>query len=154
MITDEHYKVFLKRAASFCVYQERTQREVRAKLAEWQVDEDGAECIIMDLILDRFINEERYAKAFAGGKFRVKHWGRMKIKYELKLKGVSTQNILIGLKEINAEDYALKIQYLIERKLKETQHLERGLRNQKIGNFLISKGYESDIVWDEIRVLK
>ena len=154
MITDEHYKIFLKRAANFCVYQERTQREVRAKLAEWQVDEDGAECIIMDLILDRFINEERYAKAFAGGKFRVKHWGRMKIKYELKLKGVSPQNILIGLKEINAEDYALKIQYLIERKLKETQHLERGLRNQKIANFLISKGFEGDIVWDEIRVLK
>jgi regulatory protein len=153
MLTEEDFKIYLKRAANFCVYQERTHREVRTRLAEWQVFGDDAELLISELISERFISEERYAKAFAGGKFRVKHWGRIKIKYELKGKGISEYNIKTGMKEISDEDYAEKVKYLIERKLKEVRHEEKGIRNLKIAKFLISKGYESDIVWDEIRAL-
>lgn len=150
-MTEEKQKEILKKTANFCVYQERTQREVRQKLYEWGVYGEDAEEIIGTLIIERFLNEERFAKAFAGGKFRVKHWGRIKIKYELKLKGVSEANIKIGLKEIEDEDYSEKIQLLIERKLKTLYTTPAPMQKSKLANYLISKGFENDIVWEEIK---
>src|SRR6478609_905032 len=72
-----------QKASSFCAYQERTQQEVRDKLWELQVNRDWIEEIISQLIVENFINEERFAKAFAGGKFRIKKWGKVKIVMEL-----------------------------------------------------------------------
>ena len=81
-------KQALAKAESFCVYQERSQKEVRYKLVEWGMRGDELEEIITDLIINNFLNEERFAKHYASGKFNIKHWGRIKIKQGLKLKGV------------------------------------------------------------------
>ena len=95
----------LLKAASYCAYQERCHNEVRNKLADWGVYGLEADQVILQLIELNYLNEERFAVAFAGGKFRVKQWGRLKIKRELKVRGVSDYCIQMAFKEIDADDY-------------------------------------------------
>ena len=137
-------KTILKKACSFCIYQERTQQEMRTKLLQWKVNEEQTEEIIAWLINENFINEERFAKTYAGSKFRVKNWGRNKIKFSLKSKGLSNYCIESGLKEIEAEDYIKTMQNLIEKK--DNQFLEANhlIKKQKIMNYLLAKGFEID----------
>ena len=85
--------------ASFCAYQERTQQEVRVKLYEYGIKTDEVEVIIVKLIEDNFLNEERFAKVYAGGKFRIKKWGRLKISRALEMKELSSYCIKSGLKK-------------------------------------------------------
>lgn len=143
-------KVVLKKICSFCTYQERTQDEVRKKLSEWKVFSEEAEEIIAWLILENFINEERFAKIFAGGKFRIKNWGKRKITFELKSRKLSPYCIQSALREISDEDYKEKIGVLIKKKsigLIESNCL---IKKQKIANYLITKGYESELIWSHL----
>lgn len=143
-------KVVLKKICSFCTYQERTQDEVRKKLSEWKVFSEEAEEIIAWLILENFINEERFAKIFAGGKFRIKNWGKRKITFELKSRKLSPYCIQSALREISDEDYKEKIGVLIKKKsigLIESNSL---IKKQKIANYLITKGYESELIWSHL----
>jgi regulatory protein len=142
----------LKKAANFCVYQERTQDEVRKKLKEWKIYDDEAEEMIAWLIVENYINEERFAKAFAGGKFRVKHWGKLKIVFELKGRKISAYCIKEALKEISDEDYFRKIVYLINKKSEDLSAEKSDLeRNHKISKYLIGKGFETDLVWSALK---
>src|SRR5687768_10604150 len=84
----------------YCAYQERCHQEVRGKLYEYSLFKDEVEDILTNLITEGFLNEERFAKAYAGGKFRMKKWGRLKIIHELEIKGLSKNCIHAGLKEI------------------------------------------------------
>lgn len=144
-----------KKAANYCVYQERTQAEVRKRLQEWKVWGDEAEEIIAWLITENYLNEERFAKAFAGGKFRVKKWGRLKIKAELKARNMSKYVMEVAMKEIPNDDYYNTATQLIEKKLDnlrtESNYLKR---KQKTFNYLISKGYESNIVLEILKDLE
>jgi regulatory protein len=106
----------LKKAANYCVYQERTQAEVRKRLQEWKIWGDEAEEIIAYLITENYLNEERFAKAFAGGKFRVKKWGRLRIKAELKARKMSKYIMEVAMKEIPNDDYFTTATQLIEKK--------------------------------------
>ena len=146
-MTNDNHKEFLRKASSFCAYQERTQDEVRKRLREWEIVGDDAELIISRLIEERFLNEERFAKAFAGGKFRVKKWGRIKIKYELKMRGLSDYNIKIGMKEINDEDYRETLKNLLKKKKKELFAKKTSILKQKLAKYVIGKGFESELVW-------
>lgn len=144
-------KEALIKAANFCAYQERTQDEVRERLKGWGIYGDDAEEIIARLIEENFINEERFSKIYAGSKFRVKQWGRLKIKYELKMRGLSEYNIRKGLAEIEDDDYEETIKELVEKKAHELRHEKQKLVvKQKIARFVIGKGYESDLVWKAI----
>lgn len=134
--------------ASFCAYQERTHTEVRSKLNEYGIKTDEAEELIVKLISDNFINEERFARAFAGGKFRIKKWGKNKIIHELKQKGLSSYCIRMGLSEISEEDYQLTILDIIEKKESEVTDKNLFQKKSKIGTYLISRGFEADLVWD------
>ena len=78
----------LRKAESFCAYQERSQHEIRNKLYEWGLHQNDVETIISELIEANFLNEERFAIAYSLGKFRIKGWGKIKIKHGLKLKRV------------------------------------------------------------------
>jgi regulatory protein len=140
----------LLKASSFCAYQERTQQEVRDKLYEQGVDKDLIEEVIVKLIEENFLNEERFAKAYAGGKFRIKRWGRNKIIHALKQKGLSPYCIKKGMEEINGEDYEMTMEYLIDKKDKEEKETNLFKRKDKISKYLIRKGYEPDIVWDKV----
>lgn len=101
---------------NFCTYQERTQKEVRFKLFEYGLSSDEIEGIIADLITDNFINEERFAKTYAGGKFRIKKWGRMKIYAALKFRGISEYCMREAISSIDEEDYHDSLSKLLEKR--------------------------------------
>ncbi|MGN0002169.1 MAG: regulatory protein RecX [Sphingobacterium composti] len=136
---------------SYCAYQERAQQEVRDKLYEWGLHEVDVENIIATLIEDNFLNEERFAKAFARGKFRLKDWGKIKIIQHLKAKRISAPLIKIALQEIDYEEYLTKIDILIAKRgisnSKNLSYEDKG----KIVRYLQSKGYESDLIFERLK---
>lgn len=135
----------LKKACNYCVYQERTQQEMRKKLHEWGASESETEEIIAWLITENFINESRYAKQFAGGKFRVKNWGKRKIIFELKGKGLSEKCISDALSEITDDEYFDTLGKLIlQRRKIEKNNVNPLVAKQKTINFLVNKGYSHE----------
>ena len=141
---------FFQKAAAFCAYQERCTSEIREKLYDWGVSSEESETIISKLIAEKYLNEERFAKIYAGSKFRTKKWGRLKIKYMLKQKGISNALISNGLKEINPEEYYEVLQTLA---LQKKESLKSKYDKAKVYQFLISKGFESDLVQEAIKEL-
>ena len=134
------------KAGNYCAYQERTQQEVRDKLYALGLHSDEVEEVLTDLISENFVNEERFALAFASGKFRLKNWGRRKIIYELEHRNISPYCIDKALKEISNEEYNHTIQQIIDKKISQTSG-EVYLVKNKIARHLISKGYEPEQVW-------
>ena len=108
--------------------------------------------VIADLISEGFINEERYAKTFARGKFKIKHWGRNKIIAELKKKRISTPCIQTAIKEIDEEQYHSVLQELIIKKCKEVKAKNAIEKKQKIIRYLLGRGYEYDIIKEKIEL--
>ncbi|MFZ4862906.1 regulatory protein RecX [Sphingobacterium sp. Mn56C] len=139
------------KAESYCAYQERAQQEVRDKLYDWGLHESQVEQIIAELISDNFLNEERFAKAFALGKFRIKHWGKIKIKQHLKLKRVSDPLIRIALNEIDLDDYEEKILKLITDKLGANTGKLSLLEKSKLLRYMQAKGYESALIFAHLK---
>ncbi len=143
--------VALKKAQRWCAYQERCQQELRDKLYEWGLWPEAIENIIAALIEGNFLNEERYAKAFAGGKFRIKKWGKVRIRLELKRRGLTDYCINKGLSEINSTDYRKTLKKLIEEKKRQYRQHNPITRNYKAVQFAVSKGYEPDLAWEVLR---
>jgi regulatory protein len=144
-------KEALIKISAFCTYQERTQQEVRGKLYGYGLNKDAVESIIVKLIEENFLNEERFAKMYAGGKFRIKKWGKKKIQEALKQKEISEYCIRSAMKEIPQEDYIKTLNELIEKR--ELKEKERNLykRKHKIAQYLIGRGFESDLVWEILK---
>ena len=139
------------KAMRFCAYQERCHQEVVEKLSELGVYGTDAELIISELIQENYLNEERFAKILAGSKFRVKSWGRIKIRQELKMRKVSEYCINEAMKEIEDTDYEKTLRKLIEVKsvtLKKGNPLQR---NYKLAAYVIGKGFEPELVWEQIK---
>ena len=132
----------IQRIRHYCAYQERAQQEVRDKLYELGMTMDEVEEIMSDLIAENFLNEERFATQFAGGHFRIKGWGKVKIQHALQQKRVSSYNIKIGLKAIDEEAYLHTLQSLATKKWNSLKG-ERGLsRMAKTQAFLHQRGFE------------
>jgi len=141
------------KAANFCAYQERCHQEVLAKLQEWGIYGDEAAELILFLIENNYLNEERFAKAFAGGKFRVKKWGRIKIKRELKLRQISDFCIGVGLKEIDPDDYLKTLQAVLQKQIDKSKIKHPMLLKQKVFQYAMQRGYESDIIQDVLKTM-
>lgn len=132
----------IQRIRHYCAYQERAQQEVRDKLYELGMTMDDVEEIMSDLIAENFLNEERFATQFAGGHFRIKGWGKVKIQHALQQKRVSSFNIKIGLKAIDEDAYLQTLQALATKKWNSLKG-ERGLsRMAKTQAFLHQRGFE------------
>lgn len=132
----------IQRIRHYCAYQERAQQEVRDKLYELGMTKDEVEEIMSDLIAENFLNEERFATQFAGGHFRIKGWGKVKIQHALQQKRVSSYNIKIGLKAIDEDAYIKTLQQLATKKWNSLKG-ERGLgRMAKTQAFLHQRGFE------------
>ncbi len=130
----------------FCAYQERAQQEVRDKLYELGMTTPEVEEILSDLITENFLNEERFAISFAGGHFRIKGWGKLKINHALYQKRVSAYNIKKALKSIDEEDYQAKLYDLATKKWASLKG-ERGLsRMAKTHAFLHQRGFEPALI--------
>lgn len=137
----------LYKISRYCAYQERSHQEVRNKLFEYGLHTNQVDEILSHLITEGFLNEERYAKAFAGGKFRIMKWGKLKIQRELESAGVSSRNIARGLAEINPADYSKSILSLVRKKVSLVTDENPYQKKHKVARFVIGKGYEPDLVW-------
>jgi regulatory protein len=136
----------LQKLKHYCAYQERCHSEVKEKLYALGVWKSEHDEIISTLIEEGYLNEERFAIAFVSGRFRMKQWGKVKIKYELKQKQVSEYSIKKALKQIDEEEYLATFKKLAKEKyasLKAEQYL---VRKKKTMDYLIGKGYEMELV--------
>ncbi len=139
--------VALEKIRAWCAYQERYQEEVRRKLLQWGIDPEVAEHHIATLIEEDFLNEERFAKAFARGKFRIKKWGRRKILYELRKRGLSEYCIRVAMKEIPEEDIAETLKKLVEKLKREKSGIKSlKVQNYKITTYLINRGFDVNAI--------
>jgi regulatory protein len=137
----------LPKIQKYCAYQERHHQEVRDKLYDYGLHQNDVEQIITELITSGFLNEERYAKAFAGGKFRMKHWGKNKIVNALSFRGISKRCIQTGLKEIDDVDYRKALQKQLRKKAESISETNIFKKRDKVARFAIGKGYEPELVW-------
>lgn len=136
----------------FCAYRDRSHKEVEEKLREMRMIPEACEQIIIQLMQEGFLNEERFARSFARGKFRIKKWGRLKIKRELKLREISEPIIRLAMTEIEETEYHRTLEELFKKKSKLLHEPNHYKRKQKIADFLIRKGYESQLVYDLINL--
>lgn len=135
----------------YCSYQERCHEEVRRKLYELGCNREEVAQYMAELIENDLLNEERFARAFARGRFRMKGWGRIKLKYELKARKVSEYCIRKGLEEIAEEEYEAALRTLVMRKLRELgENMPEMVLKQRVLRYLAQKGYETDRVIDII----
>ncbi len=149
------YEEALVKLQAYCAYQERCHQEVRRKLLDLGIYGDEIYQVISDLIEDNFLNEERFACQFAGGKFRVKKWGKNKIIRELKQREISEYCIKKAIKtEIPDEDYYITLQLVIEKRAAMVKDTNLFKRRQKIARYVIDKGFESSLVWEVIKELE
>jgi regulatory protein len=142
----------LVKAQLSCAYQERCQQEMRDKLFDWGLHSDAVENIIVHLISDNYLNEERFAKAYAGGKFRIKKWGRIKIKIELKKRKISDYCIRKAMQEIEDTEYIKTLKGLIAKKSKEIKGGKLHIRNYKVAQYIASKGFEQELIWEVLKM--
>ncbi|MCJ8164719.1 recombination regulator RecX [Pontibacter sp. E15-1] len=147
-------KEALIKVAAYCAYQERTQQEVRTKLFSYGLEPDDVEELIVRLGQEKLLDEERYAQSYVRGKYALKKWGRRKITQGLKSKGISDYCIKQGMKEIDPEVYEENLLNLLEKKNATEKEKNPFTRRQKLTYFLMSKGYEGDLVQDALKGLE
>jgi len=148
-ITDE--KVALAKAEHFCAYQERAQQEVRDKLYEWGLWPDAVENIIVKLIGDNFLNEERFAKAYVRGKFKQKGWGRIKIKQGLKIKKIPESLLKKALLIIDGDEYLETLTKVLSKKAAMLTEKTPYKRRYKLHQYALSRGFETDLIIDVLK---
>jgi regulatory protein len=143
-----------EKLTTFCAYQERCPWDIRRKLSEKGITDDKAEELIAELIAAEFVDEERYARSFVRGKFRMKKWGRSRIQRELKMRQVQEKTIKLALKEIDPVEYYDTLLSQTEKKLASTKEADPFKKNYKVSQYLMSKGFEYDLIKEAIESLK
>lgn len=137
----------------FCAYRDRSHKEVEEKLNKMNMIPAAQEQIIIQLMQEDFLNEERFARSFVRGKFRIKKWGKIKIKQELKFREISSPIIKIALTEIEQEKYNATLYELAEKKLNLLKEPDSLKKKRKLADFLLRKGYESNLVYEVVNEL-
>ena len=140
-------EVALQKIKSYCAYQERSHQQVRYKLIELEVYGDDLEEMLSILIAENYLNEERFARSLARGKFRFKQWGRQKINYALKQEKVSAYCIRQAMTEIDEDEYLKTLDSLADKKLNTLKsEKNKFIKMTKLRNYLMQKGYESEYI--------
>ena len=137
--------------AAFCAYQERCQQEARERLADKGIFGDDAEQLIVQMIEEGFINEDRFARAFARGKFRLKKWGRHKIQQELSRRNISSNCLKSAMKEIDEEEYWETLLAIAEKRVQSGRGKEAFVLRQQSYQYLLSRGYESSLIEEALK---
>jgi len=138
----------IKRAENFCAYQERSQQEVRDKLYKWGQYPADVENIIVDLIAENFLNEERFTHSYTSGKFKIKQWGKIKIANGLKFKRIPPRLINEALNSIDPDEYFHTLTQIIEKKSRVLSEKDPYKRKMKLVQYAISRGFEKDLIFD------
>lgn len=143
-----------KKIKQFCAYQERCHAEVKKKLYALGVYKADCDLLLSRLIEENYLNEERYATAYAGGKFRIKHWGKIKIRYELRMKGISEYCINKAFADIDDKLYENKLAQLAQAKWKLLSgEKDPFIKEAKLYAYLSGKGYEGELIKKIIRII-
>ena len=140
-----------KKLENYCAYQDRCHQEVEKKLYEMQMIPEAKELILLYLMEHNYLNEERFSKSFARGKFRIKKWGKQRIIRELKFKDISEYNIKKGLQEIDSDEYLETLKEIALKKRDTITEKNVFKKSQKITNFLLYRGFENDLVYKVVR---
>jgi regulatory protein len=143
----------LSRLQRYCTYQDRCHIEVERKLTEMRMIPQAKEQIIMSLIEDDYLNEERFALAFVKGKFRIKKWGRIRLKAELKKRKISKYLIKSALEQISEKDYLFTFEELANRKANSIKANSILLKKKKLADYLIYRGWESSLLNNKMNQL-
>lgn len=138
---------------NYCAYQERCHQEVRRKLRSMGMIPLAIDDIMVHLIKNNFLNEERFARSYARGKFRIKKWGRIRIERELKARGLSDYTIEAGLDEIDEDEYMDTFETLAEKKYATIKDTNPYKAKAKLANYLLYRGWETDLVYEKINEL-
>ncbi|MEE9362524.1 MAG: regulatory protein RecX [Cellulophaga sp.] len=142
-----------KKIESYCAYQERCHKEVTYKLKEMRMIPEAIDILIVHLIQNNFLNEERFAKSYARGKFNIKKWGRNRITNELKQRNISSYNIKTALQEIDPNDYIETLDVLAYKRLQDIRENHIQKRRKKLADYLLYRGWESHLVYEKITEL-
>jgi len=134
-----------RKAADYCVIQDRCNSEIRFKLKYWNIDGSYIEDIIAKLTDEGFLNEKRFSVNYAGGKFRMNGWGKIKITSELKMRGIPTALIQEALASIDEEDYLMYLKEILQKKIKQLGSNSPANR-QKTVFYAASKGFEPGLI--------
>lgn len=142
-----------KRLERYCSYQERCHKEVNQKLTEMNMIDLAKEEISLHLMKHDFLNEERFAKSFARGKFNIKKWGKQRIIRELKFRMISEYNIKMALKEFTTEEYLNSFNMLANKKAQSINEVNSYKKRKKLADYLLYRGWESDLVYAKVNEL-
>ncbi|MBM3442095.1 MAG: RecX family transcriptional regulator [Bacteroidetes bacterium] len=142
----------LEKMRHYCAYQERCHQEVRARLSTYRLSATEAEALLAQLIEEGYLNEERFALAWAGGKFRMLQWGRVRIRHELRRKGLGDYNIRKALESIPEAEYQVSLERLARQRWGS---IRRGpgtpsQNKRRLANYLLQRGFEPEIVWPTV----
>ena len=136
-----------RKLENYCVYQDRCHKEIEQKMWDYQLIPEAKEMILLSLMKDNFLNEERFAKSYARGKFRIKSWGKPRIVRELKFRDISAYNIKTALKEIDETEYIKTIYRITENRNNVISEPNIYKRKKKLTDFLMRKGFENELIF-------
>ncbi|GIZ09927.1 regulatory protein RecX [Flavobacterium sp. UMI-01] len=147
-------KEALRKIEQYCAYQDRCHEEVMAKLREMKMDTNEIEQIIAQLIADNFLNEERFARSFARGKHRIKHWGKNRIVNELKLRKINQTLINLALNEISPEEYEENFNTFTFKHWNSLTETNQMKKRKKFCDYFLRRGFESFLIYDRMKELE
>lgn len=146
-LTDE---VILDRLRSFCAYRERSEYEIIQHSRKWQLPAEKIHQFILQLKKEDFLNEQRFAKSFSEGKLRIKGWGKLKVKQALRQKGIKDSLVETSIHDLSEEEYNASLKKNLEKKAATLKKFSVQQQKQKLIQFLLQKGFESDLVWKNV----
>lgn len=139
-----------KKLENYCAYQERCHKDVKSKLREMKMIPEAIDKILVHLIEHNYLNEERFAKAFVRGKFRIKKWGKNRLVRELKFREISKYSIESGLKEINQEEYHEVLDELVKKRIAQVKEQNIFKKKRKVADYLLYRGWESHLIYEKL----
>lgn len=142
-----------RKLENYCTYQERCHKEVVEKLKGLNMIPLAIDSVVAHLIKHNFLNEERFARSYARGKFNIKKWGKNRIVSELKLRGISKYNINSALQEITDDEYAETFNKLAQKQLEKIKEANLLKKKKKLADYLIYRGWEPEMVYDKVNEL-
>ncbi|RRQ50856.1 RecX family transcriptional regulator [Maribacter algicola] len=142
-----------RKLEGYCAYQDRCHKEVIKKLQDMGMIPIAVDTIISHLIKENFLNEERFAKSFARGKFNIKKWGKQRIIAELRHREISRFNIQTALKEIEGTQYQITFDALAKKRLQQIKETDIQKKKKKLADYLLYRGWESHLVYDKVNEL-
>jgi len=137
----------------YCSYQERCHKEVGQKLKNMNMIPEAKNLIILHLLENNFLNEERFAKTYVRGKFKIKKWGKRRLTLELKKKDISKITINLALKEIQETEYIEVFKALSEKKALSIRERDIFKKKKKLIDYLLYRGWEPFLVYDRVNEL-